>query len=402
MKVVFVFGGIPHYYNKILNLLNSQENYEITVITPSKKGQTIGAGVYQTEEGITFNRIDLEEYTTWYGKPFFKRFYDTLDEINPDIVVSGWPYFIHYILSAKRISRLKAKGVKFVAKEIPFSVPKLSDTLKTFNKNTSLDQRMERIYTNILYFKIVKWIRLKLYSHVIDAAVVYVKKGKTILSSYGLDKKKIVVTYNSIVTEDIFDTIQGLEKNGINRSDLYQPKNLIHVGRLVKWKRVDLLIDAVKNLTASFDDVTLTVVGDGPEKKALEQHAKKNGIAERVNFVGAIYDDHELAKLFLKAHIYVLAGMGGLSINEAMCYGLPVICSICDGTEKHLVFEGVNGSYFESDDLQSLTKVIGILLKDESKCDLMGIESIRIVKQEINEKVVVNKYIECFSMLKSN
>ena len=207
MKVVFVFGGIPHYYNKILNLLNSQKGLEITVITPTKKGQTIGVGVYETEQGITFKRIELTEYKTWYGKPFFKDFYTTIEDLSPDIVVSGWPYFINFIFSLKRINKLKSKGVRFVAKEIPFSVQRLLDTIEEFNKNTSFDQRKERIYSSKFYFRMVKWIRKKLYSKVIDAAVVYLEKGKGILSSYGLDKKNIVVTYNSIVTEDIFKTI---------------------------------------------------------------------------------------------------------------------------------------------------------------------------------------------------
>ena len=53
-----------------------------------------------------------------------------------------------------------------------------------------------------------------------------------------------------------------------------------------------------------------------------------------------------LAKCFMKAQVYVLAGMGGLSINEAMCYSLPIVCSVCDGTEKHLVYENKNGHFF--------------------------------------------------------
>jgi glycosyltransferase involved in cell wall biosynthesis len=153
-------------------------------------------------------------------------------------------------------------------------------------------------------------------------------------------------------------------------------------------------------LKSEFPDISLTLVGDGPQKKSLIELAKIKEIEDSTDFTGAVYDDEQLAKLFLKSQVYVLAGMGGLSINEAMCYSLPIICSICDGTEKHLVYEGKNGLYFESDNLSSLTETIRIMLADSNKCQKMGLESLKTIKQDINEHLVVAKYIECFSLLK--
>ena len=45
------------------------------------------------------------------------------------------------------------------------------------------------------------------------------------------------------------------------------------------------------------------------------------------------------------SNIFVLPGTGGLAINEAMAYGLPVICSEADGTEKDLVIKVERGQY---------------------------------------------------------
>ena len=72
-----MFGGLPHYFNKVLNKINADANIEVCVVAPSSKGVTIGSGVHQTDEGIEFKVIRLQEYKTWYGKPFFKEFYQT-------------------------------------------------------------------------------------------------------------------------------------------------------------------------------------------------------------------------------------------------------------------------------------------------------------------------------------
>jgi len=53
--------------------------------------------------------------------------------------------------------------------------------------------------------------------------------------------------------------------------------------------------------------------------------------------------------------VYVLAGMGGLSINDAMAYGLPVICSVCDGTERDLVTHHGNGLFFRENNVVDLS-----------------------------------------------
>lgn len=398
MKILFVFGGVPHYYNKILNLIHEKDGYDVSVISPSKDGKTIGDGVFQTVKGISFNHIELLEKKTFYRKPFFKNFYETVDSIDPDIVIIGWPYYLNFFTSPLKFKRLKKKGTKFICKEIPFSVPGFNQSIDEFREGTSYFQRKDKVYNNILLFGFLKRIRKTIYSKMMNGAVLYREDGVEILHSYGMDKKNIFVTYNSIVTKDTFNAISEL--NSENNIE-YTPFNLIHVGRLVKWKRVDLLIEAISILKRKFPNISLTIVGGGEEKDSLVTLTNQLNISDNVIFKGAIYDEKELSKCFLKAHVYVLAGMGGLSINEAMCHSLPIICSICDGTEKHLVFEGENGSYFESDNLDSLVLAIERVIANPELRLSYGKESRRIIEEEINENVVVQKYLECFDSISS-
>ena len=77
-------------------------------------------------------------------------------------------------------------------------------------------------------------------------------------------------------------------------------------------------------------------------------------------FAGEVIDD--VGAYFIMADIFVLPGLGGLAINQAMAYGLPVVCAEGDGTEKDLVVPGVTGLFFRRDDAPDLTNKIQSLL----------------------------------------
>ena len=73
-----------------------------------------------------------------------------------------------------------------------------------------------------------------------------------------------------------------------------------------------------------------------------------------------------------ESSIYVLAGMGGLSINDAMTYGMPVLCAVCDSTERDLVMEGKNGYFFKDGDADSLADRIREMFESPERCKEMG------------------------------
>jgi glycosyltransferase involved in cell wall biosynthesis len=168
------------------------------------------------------------------------------------------------------------------------------------------------------------------------------------------------------------------------------------VGRLVKWKQVDLLIQATVELKKKFPKTELEIVGDGPEMAALQAQVRAAGAEDYIHFSGGIYELEALGKISLSAGIYVLAGMGGLSINEAMCFGKPVICSVADGTEKRLVKEGINGHYFESGSLDDLVDKITLLFNEPEKIKTMGEKSREIIETEINIHTVLGNYLAAF------
>ena len=164
---------------------------------------------------------------------------------------------------------------------------------------------------------------------------------------------------------------------------------ILFVGRLQSRKRVDLLLQACASLGEAVRP-RLVIVGDGPERPALEALAKT--IYPSAEFIGAKHGA-ELAHFFSVADLFVLPGTGGLAVQEAMSYGLPVIMGQGDGTNDDLVRPG-NGWQIPPNNLNALTETIKQALSDAERLRTMGAESYRIVAEEINLEKMVGVFVE--------
>jgi len=401
MKILFTFGGIPHYLNSLLTTLNSLPDVQIEVVIPNSNGKSIGKGVKLSSNEVSFNVTFLTEYKSTFGKLYFKNFLNTIKEIKPDILVIGWPYILPFSFDLKTLFYLKRNKIKLIYREIPFQVAPFNEAVSYYKKHPAYNEDLQ--ITNpqspfLFYFWAISLAGVRRwYYSLADATLSYAPTAYLIQQSYGVSLKKIFVAGNSPETNTLLSIKNDLE-NKI--TDLgYSPYRLIHVGRLVKWKRVDLLLKAVAILRTKFSGIEAIIIGDGPESDELKDLSKTLGISEHVEFISGTYNSTDLGKLFLSSSVYVLAGMGGLSINEAMAFGKPVICSVCDGTEKLLVRDGYNGYYFEEGDEKSLAEKIDLLLSDHKLIEKMGQHSEQIIRNEINLETVSAKYLEAFNFV---
>ena len=394
MKVLFTFGGIPHYLNAMLNKLH-EKGVEITVVTPQKGNATIGKGVKMVESG-TYKHLTTPEKKMFYGKTAYPDLSKIVKEEQPDIVVMGWPYFLQIFFQPQLRSAIKNCGARLVIREIPFQTPPYGKIKDYFRKNPMYDESMHLMsHGAAFYFRqwLTALVRKYCYARV-AGTLNYSTAAYDILPSYGVDKERIYVTYNSTDTEALLH-----EKASVLASEPLLPKSerrLLHIGRLVKWKRVDLLIDAFARIIKSYPDAELLIVGDGPELNNLKQQATHLHLEDNVRFTGAVYDPKALGAYMNESTVYVLAGMGGLSINDAMTYGLPVLCSVCDSTERDLVTDGKNGYFFHEGDVESLAEKIDQLFASPDRCREMGQRSERIIREKINIDTVSERYLKAF------
>jgi glycosyltransferase involved in cell wall biosynthesis len=134
----------------------------------------------------------------------------------------------------------------------------------------------------------------------------------------------------------------------------------------------------------------LVIVGEGPEREKLEVLAKE--IYPSAKFIGARHGG-ELKPYFAEADLFVLPGTGGLAVQEAMSYGLPVIVAQGDGTQEDLV-RRENGWQIPPDDFEALLSTMKDALSDVARLRRMGEESYRIVKEEINIEKMVEVFVQ--------
>lgn len=106
---------------------------------------------------------------------------------------------------------------------------------------------------------------------------------------------------------------------------------LVSVGRLNPRRRLDLVLEALAILSRRGVPVTFEVVGDGPERAALEAHADWLGLRDAVTFRGAIYEEAEVAAVLYHADLLVSPGPIGLPAVHAHGLGCPVL-TIADRT----------------------------------------------------------------------
>jgi glycosyltransferase involved in cell wall biosynthesis len=140
----------------------------------------------------------------------------------------------------------------------------------------------------------------------------------------------------------------------------------------------------------------LIIVGDGPERAALESLARD--VYPAAEFAGAKHGA-EIKPYFAEADLFVLPGTGGLAVQEAMSHGLPVIVAKGDGTQDDLVREG-NGWQITPEDYGALVSTMKNALSDMARLRKMGEESYRIVSEEINIQRMVDVFVQALNSLK--
>ena len=399
MKVLVINNAMTPYvkavYDRVVDM-----GISVTIVIPQSINlKVVGAGVKQIDSTVgKVKVVKTRQKKMWYGKLGLLDLKEIILSEAPDIVTFCWPYFLQLFFQPSLRMFLKKTNTKLMIAEIPFMVPPYGKIFSYYNENVFYNENMEVLSKGkIFYIKsiVTMFLRKKCYSW-IDGTINYLDISKDLWSSYGVPKEKIHIVHNSTDTDILFSQKEKILK----KSPLLPPRRyIIHIGRLVKWKRVDLLIDAFHLFSHKYQDVCLLIIGDGPEIDALKQMSINLGLNDKVIFIGAVYDSFQLGQYMAESSIYVLAGMGGLSINDAMAYGLPIICSRADGTELYLVKENYNGLFFKEGDKLDLANKIEQLLIDESIRKKMGENSLKIIKEKENINVVSRNYWNAFNQV---
>jgi glycosyltransferase involved in cell wall biosynthesis len=150
---------------------------------------------------------------------------------------------------------------------------------------------------------------------------------------------------------------------------------LISVANLWKLKGIDYTLRALAELDRrGMRDWRYTIVGDGPERRALETLARESGLSGRVSFRGAL-DHRQALEAIAQSDIFVLPSWNeafGLVYLEAMACGKPVIGCRGQGAQD-LLAEARTGLLVEPKDVSSLAAALACLLRDPALGREMGL-----------------------------
>jgi glycosyltransferase involved in cell wall biosynthesis len=226
-----------------------------------------------------------------------------------------------------------------------------------------------------------------------DALLTYSRRGADQYGALGFPPDRIFVARNAASARP--QAPAPLRSPAMER----QP-SILFVGRLQARKRIDLLLEACASLGKGAESTKiqprLVIVGDGPERLHLEDMARS--IYPSAEFPGD-KRGAELAAYFSAADLFILPGTGGLAVQEAMSYGLPVIMGQGDGTNDDLV-RTTNGWQLKEPEM--LPGVLRLALSDVPRLRAMGAESYRIVSEEINLECMVENFVRAIHQLQGN
>lgn len=148
-----------------------------------------------------------------------------------------------------------------------------------------------------------------------------------------------------------------------------QSCDLVTVGRLIDHKRVDMLLDVIAMLHERGVKVTCRVIGDGPERDALHDQARKLHINHAVQFHHDLVEQKDVYALLKAGRIFVSLSARegfGIAVLEALACGLSVVTTTAsDNLAQHLVARSSSGRLCEPS-VQAIADTLQGLLDEPS------------------------------------
>lgn len=151
------------------------------------------------------------------------------------------------------------------------------------------------------------------------------------------------------------DTLREQRSNLRGRHGYGSEPVVLYVGRLVPFKRVDILIEAFATIAAG-GPCSLAIVGDGDLRGALEDQAARAGLRDRVRFVGFTAPD-EVPEWYALADVLALPSVGetwSATLIEALASNLPVVTTSLVGAAADVVNDPLVGTIVPPADAEAL------------------------------------------------
>lgn len=237
-----------------------------------------------------------------------------------------------------------------------------------------------------------------LLSHITDKIIVISEAVKNYISlRTKIPLNKFQVIYNFI---DIETFIPKKSKDELRQEFGISEQDFIvgSVGRIVKEKGYDILLQAMNLLKERGYSFKCIIVGDGKYLSTLKSNACAANLSRGVIFTGFRSDIADILQIFDIFALPTLDEGFGISIIEAQLMGLPVIASSVDAIPE-IIQSGHNGLLIPPDDPNSLANEIEYLYKNAGRRSEIGIKARESVVERFSANVGVGNLDYTYTQL---
>ena len=236
--------------------------------------------------------------------------------------------------------------------------------------------------------KTTRW----LISHHVERVVAVSKAVQDALLQSGIPSGKIEVIHNSITLEQfnplLIDREQVRRELGIGSTDIV----IGFVGKLNRGKGIYDALAAVGSIAMKHPDVRLLFVGDGPERLALEEEAKRRSLLDNVIFAGVRRDiEHMYAAMDIFTLPSTCEEAFGMVLIEAMAMAKPVVATRVGGIPE-IVENEVNGVLVRPHDPSALADAISRCIDDRQFSGRIAGEGRKLVERKFSDKAMGDNF----------
>jgi len=221
--------------------------------------------------------------------------------------------------------------------------------------------------------------------------LLYGERAKENLTRLGFNPSRMKVIYNSLDYDMQVAIRAGLTPARLQKTKESLFKNdypvLLFIGRLTPQKKLGAVVELAKKLHNASIPCNVLFVGDGSERRSLEDSVRQHGLEDFVYFYGACHNEEALAPLIAMSDLCISPGEVGLTAIHSLAYGTPVITHdsyIHQMPEYEAITPGVNGAYYKYGDLDSLFEVTKSWLQSRTNRDAIRKNCFDIIDTKYN------------------
>ena len=362
-----------------------------------------GSGVMATELGLSLARKGHDIHFITYQQPARLMTFDTNVYFH-EVTSFDYPLFEHstydLALASKLVNVIKYERLELL--HVHYAIPHaiVAYLVKVILKDQGI--RIP-VITTLHGTDITLVGQDRSFSPVVEFSINH-SDGVTAVSNYL--KEKTMSSFN--IRQDIKVIYNFIDFDRFNRSDkdhfkkAIAPDNeriLMHISNFRKVKRVQDVIYLFKNVKTAIP-AKLILIGDGPERDAMEALCRKLDLCDDIRFLGK---QEAVEEILAVADLFVLPSEHesfGLAALEAMACGVPVLSSNTGGLPE-VNAHGRSGYLADVGDIESMTKfALDILGEDKKLKDFRqgAIEQAKLY----NVHDIVNQYEDYYAEVLSN